>query len=361
MARTSAELTPEEILIIGDLVPVWSPWQVPVVNTGWTGLEYKTFSWGWDMLASTYDPAGWARQVSFACTTQTAITDYTFTGSEARDSGYLVTTASNRTVNINADLFTTGYEVSICKGTNNTNTVTIDAQTGNNINWSQTFVLTQYNEVVTLLKDGADTWKIKSHYYPISWTNTGDQTSTAWLSNTTNKNLVTDAQLTVIGNTSGTNTGDNAPNTNSWLVHTTWVETIWGNKTFSNDVSIGWSFTVGSQIWSSWWTSFTATPTWSGGTTDPTMLDIQSAYKLMWKTLHIKIWLFYSGWDRTGATISLPTSVASSWRTIFASWSTKDWKPFFPYAFNSQNYINCSGFTQSWVAELYISGTCETA
>ncbi len=177
MARTSAELTPEEILIIGDLVPVWSPWQVPVVNTGWTGLEYKTFSWGWDMLASTYDPAGWARQVSFACTTQTAITDYTFTGSEARDSGYLVTTASNRTVNINADLFTTGYEVSICKGTNNTNTVTIDAQTGNNINWSQTFVLTQYNEVVTLLKDWDSTWKIKSHYYPISGVNTGDNSA----------------------------------------------------------------------------------------------------------------------------------------------------------------------------------------
>lgn len=135
----------------------------------------------WDMLASVYDPAGWARQVSFACTTQTAITDYTFTGSEARDSWYLVTTASNRTVNISADLFTTGYEVTICKGTNNANTVTIDAQTGNNINGSQTFVLTQYNEVVTLLKDGADTWKIKSHYYPITGVNTGDETtSTIW-------------------------------------------------------------------------------------------------------------------------------------------------------------------------------------
>lgn len=47
-----------------------------------------------------------------------------------------VTTASNRTVNISADLFSTGYEVSICKGTNNANTVTLDAQTGNNINGS---------------------------------------------------------------------------------------------------------------------------------------------------------------------------------------------------------------------------------
>ncbi len=138
------------------------------------------------MLISTYDPTWWARQVSFACTTQSAITDYTFTWSEARDSGYLVTTASNRTVNISPDLFTTGYEVTICKGTNNANTVTLDAQTGNNINWSQTFILTQYNEVVTLLKDWDSTWKIKSHYYPISGLNTGDNAT-----NTTYTTLAT--------------------------------------------------------------------------------------------------------------------------------------------------------------------------
>lgn len=46
-----------------------------------------------------------------------------------------------------------------------------------------------------------------------SGTNTGDQTTTAGLSNSTDKNLVTDAQLVVIGNTSGTNTGDNSANT----------------------------------------------------------------------------------------------------------------------------------------------------
>lgn len=37
-------------------------------------------------------------------------------------------------------------------------------------------------------------------------------TTTAAFSNSTNKNFVTDAQATVIGNTSGTNTGDNATN-----------------------------------------------------------------------------------------------------------------------------------------------------
>lgn len=46
----------------------------------------------------------------------------------------------------------------------------------------------------------------------LSGTNTGDQTTTAGLSNSTNKNLITDAQLTVLGNTSGTNSGDNAAN-----------------------------------------------------------------------------------------------------------------------------------------------------
>jgi hypothetical protein len=38
--------------------------------------------------------------------------------------------------------------------------------------------------------------------------------NTANLTNSTNKNFVTDAQLTVIGNTSGTNSGDNAVNSN---------------------------------------------------------------------------------------------------------------------------------------------------
>ena len=113
----------------------------------------------------------------FICNVQTAITDYTFTGTERSNSGFLVTTASNRTVNISPDLFTTWFEVTICKGTNNANTVTLDAQTGNNINGTQTFVITQYNEAVTLLKDWVDTWKIKSHYYPISGTNTGDETT----------------------------------------------------------------------------------------------------------------------------------------------------------------------------------------
>lgn len=115
-------------------------------------------------LATKSELAGYALN----CDSRYAITDYTFNGTERRNSGYLVTTDSNRTVNIDPDLFATGWEVSICKGTDNANTVTLDAGSGNNINGSQTFVLTQYNEVVTLLKDGADTWKIKSHYYPPS-------------------------------------------------------------------------------------------------------------------------------------------------------------------------------------------------
>lgn len=105
------------------------------------------------MDIATYDPSGTARQVAFACTVQSVITDYTFTGAEPTSSGYLVTTASDRTVNINADLFTTGYEVIFCKGTDNANTVTLDAGSGNNINGSQTYVLDKFNETVVLVKD----------------------------------------------------------------------------------------------------------------------------------------------------------------------------------------------------------------
>ena len=63
------------------------------------------------------------------------------------------------------------------------------------------------------------------------WLNT-----TANQTDSTNKRYVTDAQLTVIWNTSWTNTWDNAPNTNTWLVHTAWAETIWGVKTFSDNL-----------------------------------------------------------------------------------------------------------------------------
>lgn len=42
---------------------------------------------------------------------------------------------------------------------------------------------------------------------------TGKPTTTSWLSNSANKNFVTDAQLTVIGNTANSNNGDNATNT----------------------------------------------------------------------------------------------------------------------------------------------------
>ena len=516
MARTSAELTPEEILIIGDLVPVWSPWQVPTVNAGGTGLEYKTPT-GWDALTSNplsqfasttsaqlagviSDETG-SGSLVFATSptlvtpvlgaaTATSINGATITsgtlngsvtGTNTGDQTVANTSnATSHTVTLSATggsvklvewswitLTTTGtsadWIVTIAStgggsgdvvwpasATDNAiarfdsttgkliqnSTVTIDdsgnisggslSTTGNvNVNWTTEAALktnwwirmagssvrgvydNSLNELIkfpltdvasavnefTIKNAATTTWpileatgwdtnidininpkgtgRIKSGTVAvptISSTDTLTNKTIALWSNTLTWTLsqfntaCTDADFaTGWGTATGTNTGDNAPNTNSWLVHTTWVETIWGNKTFSNDVSIGWSFTVGSQIWSSWWTSFTATPTWSGGTTDPTMTDSQSAYKLMWKTLHIKIWLFYSGWDRTGATILLPTTVSSSWRTIFASWSTKDWKPFFPYAFNSQDYINCSGFTQSWVAELYISGTCETA
>lgn len=46
---------------------------------------------------------------------------------------------------------------------------------------------------------------------------------------------LTSAQATVVGNTSGTNTGDNSANTNAGLVHTAGAESITGAKTFDKD------------------------------------------------------------------------------------------------------------------------------
>lgn len=54
----------------------------------------------------------------------------------------------------------------------------------------------------------------------------------------TDDNYVTDAEKIVIWNTSWTNSWDNSANSNSWLVHTSWDETIWWTKTFSSDVIV---------------------------------------------------------------------------------------------------------------------------
>lgn len=65
-------------------------------------------------------------------------------------------------------------------------------------------------------------------------------------------------------NLSGTNTWDNAANSNSWLVHTIWDETIGGNKTFSNNIyasgNVGIrntnpqnNLSIGSNIWTFDW------------------------------------------------------------------------------------------------------------
>lgn len=103
-------------------------------------------------------------QYQLNCSNQFQITDYTFLGTEIRNSGYLVDdTAASRTVLISPDLFTTGYEVTFCK-VSSSNTVTLDAGTGNNINGDQTYTLTRQDETITIVKDGADTWKIKSKY-----------------------------------------------------------------------------------------------------------------------------------------------------------------------------------------------------
>lgn len=53
---------------------------------------------------------------------------------------------------------------------------------------------------------------------------------------------LTQAQVNNLNNQSWVNSWDNAPNNNTWLVHTTWNETIWWNKTFTGNI-IRWDTT----------------------------------------------------------------------------------------------------------------------
>lgn len=54
-----------------------------------------------------------------------------------------------------------------------------------------------------------------------------------------------DWDKTKLDKQSWTNTWDNAPNANTWLVHTTWDETIWGKKTFSDNLILSSNVWIG--------------------------------------------------------------------------------------------------------------------
>lgn len=155
-----------------------------VTATGTAASNHAILSPGADASVLVADSAAasglsWSSDLSAylrSCTTQTTLTtDYTFTGSEVRGAGYAVdTSAAARTITVNADLFPTGYEFSICKWTTDANSVTLDAGTGNNIDGAQTYKLLRGKEVVVLVKDGADTWKIKAGHIPRVMTTQGD-------------------------------------------------------------------------------------------------------------------------------------------------------------------------------------------
>lgn len=171
MARTSAELTPEEILLIGDLVPVWSPWQVPAVNAGWTGLEYKTFSWGWDALTS--NPLS-----QFASTT------------------------SAQLAGVISDETWSGWNLVF----SNSPTLTLPNIAGINVSWG----------ILTLPTGASDTLVRRNATETLTnktialWSNTLTWTLSQF------NTACTDADFaTGWGTATGTNTGDNATNTTS--------------------------------------------------------------------------------------------------------------------------------------------------
>lgn len=103
-------------------------------------------------------------QYQRTCNVQSITADYTFTWTETRNSCFSTDTTSwNITVSINPALFSVGTEINIGKPVA-ANTITIDALTWNNINWSQTFTVTDQWDVVTLIVINATTIRTKSMY-----------------------------------------------------------------------------------------------------------------------------------------------------------------------------------------------------
>lgn len=140
----------------------------------------------------------------------------------------------------------------------------------------------------------------------LSGTNTGDQTSIVGITGTLAQfnTACTDADFaTWWGTATGSNTGDNSPNTNSWLVHTTWNETIAWVKTFSDEVKI----TYWKWIFNNWYTipalktdwSFPDTWGWDSTRITPAWSAVTSNMVYSWSMRNGSKWDFYVEWKQT--------------------------------------------------------------
>lgn len=161
---------------------------------------------------------------------------------------------------------------------------------------------------------GTNTWdettatiKSKLSITTLSGSNTGDQTSIVGITWTLAQfnTACTDADFaTWWGTATGSNTGDNSPNTNSWLVHTTGTETIAGVKTFSDEVKI----TYWIWIFNDWFptipalkTDWAFPDTWGSDSTriTPAWSAVTSNMVYSWYVRNGSKWDFYVEWKQT--------------------------------------------------------------
>lgn len=114
---------------------------------------------------------------------------------------------------------------------------------------------------------------------------------------------VTWTLVTGWGTASGTNTGDNATNTNSWLVHTTGVEIIAGVKTFSDEVKITYWKWIFNDLFTipALKTEWSFPDTWGSDSTriTPAWSAVTSNMVYSWAVRNGSKWDFYVEWKQT--------------------------------------------------------------
>jgi len=123
-----------------------------------------------DLFSLVASSAVLNRLIPWADSQTVKTSNYTFTGAEEMNSCWNGSTSGGSlTFSVNPNLFSTGFELHFSKGTADANTLTLDAGSGNNINGSQTFVISRQYAVITLIKDGANTWRVKSSYPSVTY------------------------------------------------------------------------------------------------------------------------------------------------------------------------------------------------
>ena len=308
-------------------------WWVKVDWTTITIIDWVISSSGggggsWDMTKAVYDPANWNKQVAF----KDEVVPYTWATSD-------VDLDTNKLSAVSLQIKGTWWAWHLALKhqsawiTASTNESSLWANNSWNPIWKNDWN-TQQN---IMLENTAITWATKTKItYDSKWlvTNWADAT-TVDIADSTNKRYVTDSQLTVIGNTSNTNSWDETKasieSKLTWTITShnhSWVyqplATVLTNTTASYTTTI--DTRLANTSWTNTWdNAVNSLYSWLATSKQDTLVSWTNIKTVNWTSLLGSWNIVISGWSWA------TKRILTVWWTIWATWTnvwpnlTIDW------------------------------------